>query len=231
VPTTLVGLFVFVAFLVPGFVQYVQRRRRVPQRSLSPLVETATLLTTSLLTNAIVLALFGVFRSVWPGHSPDVRRIFVYGGSYSYPRLGYLGVWTLGLLAASCTLAALIGAPPRFLRPLSRRFAPLIVDTTSWVQAFDEAPEGTAVFVGCDLRDGTYISGYLDWFSTELEETGDRDLLLAAPITVKRGPEPEDIEFPRVVVSARDIVRLYASYVPQEVAESAPDAPANGDIS
>jgi hypothetical protein len=216
-PTTLVGLVVFVTFLVPGFVQYLQRRRRVLIGKLSPLVETATLFTTSLLTNAVVLTLFSLFRARYPDHTPDIRRILVEGSAYTYPRLGYLWAWAIGLLAASCALAAAIGSPPRAIRKLTRRFAPLIVDTTSWVQAFEEKPDDSLVFVGCELRDGTYVSGYLDWYSTELVETDDRDLMLAAPIKVKTSDGEENVDFPRVVLSAREIVRMYVSYVDQEV--------------
>lgn len=37
-PTTLVGLLIFVVLLVPGFLSYLQRRALVPSRALSDLL-------------------------------------------------------------------------------------------------------------------------------------------------------------------------------------------------
>jgi hypothetical protein len=51
-PTTLSGLLIFVVLIVPGLTHYVQRRARTPQRTLSPLVETAALITVSTLRQA-----------------------------------------------------------------------------------------------------------------------------------------------------------------------------------
>ena len=87
-PTSLVGLSVFVVLLLPGLVHYLQRRARVQTATLPPFVETATLAAVSIATNAVGLALFAVARTIGPNHTPDVRVMFEQGGEYAYPRLG-----------------------------------------------------------------------------------------------------------------------------------------------
>jgi hypothetical protein len=216
-PTTLVGLLLFVGFLVPGFVHYTQRRWRVPQRSLSPLLETANLITVSAATNAIVLVLFGLYRMVEAEHSPDVKRMAVEGWSYSARRIGYISLWGFGLLAASTALAFVLGVRPKFIESFSARFAPSLVDVSAWYHVFEDGPADDYVYVGCDLRDGTWVAGVLDWYSTEIVETADRDFAIAAPISFRPANETEDRDiqgFERLVVSARDVVRLYVTYLP-----------------
>jgi hypothetical protein len=216
VPTTIGGLLIFGALLVPGFLHYMQRRSRVPQRSLSPLVETATLTTVSLATNAVSIALFGLIRAMWPKHTPDVRLLFVEGLAYAAPRLGYLLLWGGGILIVSSALAITLAVRPRPIGTLVERFTPAIVDVSAWYHVFDEGPAEALVYVGCDLRDGSYVGGLLDWYSTEVHETADRDFVIAEPITYRPpdGSEDRTIEgFSRLVLSARDVARLYVSYV------------------
>lgn len=218
-PTTIGGLIIFAVLLVPGFVHYVQRRSRVPQRSLSPLVETATLATISIFTNAVALGIFGLVRTVLPDHTPDVRRLLLEGSKYAAPRLGYLLLWATAAFALSSALAMLLGVRPRFIRTVLERFTPAIVDVSAWYHLFDEGPEGTRVYVGCDLRDGSYVGGLLDWYSTEVDETADRDFVIAEPITYRAPDRTEDLTiegFSRLVLSAREVTRLYVSYVEAE---------------
>jgi hypothetical protein len=234
VPTTFLGLAIFVAFLVPGFIQSVQRQRRVPQRKLSPLAESTAIATVSLITGSIALGLFALIRSCWPAHTPDIRLLFQQGGDYAYPRLGYLGGWAFAVLAVSCALAFIVGLQPRPLRWVNSRFTPIIVQTSLSYQVLDaDAPKDALVYVGCDLRDGSYVGGYLDWYSVEPEEIGDRDLVLAEPITVKTSkttdPDGEQLDVARVVISARDIVRMLVSYIEdgdgaEDETDGAPDA-------
>ncbi len=215
-PTPLVGLTLFIYLLIPGLVYNSQLRKRVPLRATSPLVEAGTLATVSLATNAIALTLFGLYRLVWSSHSPEPRRILGEGLDYTAERLGYVSAWTAALLFVSCGIAFWWGTGPRLTRHLTARFAPTIVDVSGWYQIFEEASDGHLVYVGCDMHDGAYLAGYLDWYSTEVEETADRDLALAAPITLKRGDGEEVLSVERVLVSARDIVRMFVAYVVPE---------------
>lgn len=122
----------------------------------------------------------------------------------------------MAALALSSGLAVLLGVRPRFIQTIAERFTPAIVDVSAWYHVFDEGPEDARVYVGCDLRDGSYVGGLLDWYSTDVDETADRDFVIAEPITYRPPDSDEDgtIEgFSRLVLSARDVARLYVSYV------------------
>jgi len=223
VPTSIVGLIVFVGFLVPGFVHYTQRRSRVPQRSPSALVETANLVTVSVATNAVVFVLFASWRSLVPKHSPDVRRLIVEGWQYSADRLPYLGFWVAGLLLGSSALAFVLGIRPVWLESFSARFAPTLVDASTWYHVFEAGPAESYVWVGCDLRDGAWVAGALDWYSTEIDETADRELAIAGPIEFRAADASEGRTidgYQRLVISAREIVRLYVTYLDKLPPES-----------
>lgn len=211
-PTTLGGLGIFVIFLTPGFLNYILRKRRVPQRSLSSLVELSTFVSISVLTNLLALCVFALVRFVEPRHTPDIERMLIQGTSYIFPRIGYIVVWAAVILATSCTFALLIGLG---IGPIAR-LTPVIIDASAWYQVFESGPEDALVFVGCDLNDGSYVSGYLDWYNTDIDEVSDRDLVLAAPITVKIGGNEEAYGFERMILSARNIARLNVAFVTGE---------------
>ena len=216
-PTTLVGLLIFVAFLTPGFLHYIQRRALAPQRSLSPLVETATLTSISLATNAVALLVFGIIRFVIPHHTPDVGALLRLGGDYVIPRFPYVIGWGAGMLALSCALAIAAARWRWFRSSAGRLFTPVIVDSSAWYQVFEEQVVGdgdTPIYVGCDLKDGSYLAGTLAWYSTDTEETGDRDLVLGPPLLRRHEGEQDDLaQFERVVVSAREIQTMYVTWL------------------
>src|ERR1700722_9504940 len=171
-PTTLGGLAIFVVFLTPGFLNYLQRKRRVPQRKLSPLVEVATLLSVSVFTNLLAIGLFALVRTFLPKHTPNVQQILIQGSTYIDPRIGYIAAWSLGILVTSCIIAVLVGSG---VIPFDRLITPLIIDNSAWYQVFDSAPDNAKIYVGCDLSDGSYVSGYLDYYNTDVDEVADRD--------------------------------------------------------
>ena len=217
-PTTLSGLAIFVVFLTPGFLNYIQRRRRVPRRKLSSLVEVATFLSVSVLTNAAALGVFVVIRAIIPNHTPNVERLAAEGSKYVDPRIGYITLWIIILLGISCGLAVGLG---RWPGPL-RRLTPVIVDSSAWYYAFELGPEGSKVYLGFDMNDGSYIGGYLDWYNTDDDEVADRDIVLAAPIVTKIDGEDAESSFQRVVLSARNIAKISVDFLTDDV-ESAPE--------
>jgi hypothetical protein len=208
-PSTLGGLAIFVVFLTPGFLNYVQRRRRVPQRALSPLVEVSTFVSISVFTNLLALGLFALVRWITPDHSPNVEQMLTEGATYIDPRVGYIAAWSAGVLVVSCALAVLIGSGKLPFPELT----PVIINTSAWYQVFESGPADAKVFVGCDMDDGSYISGYLDWYNTDVDEVADRDLVLAAPIEINAEGETTETGFPRMILSARNIERLSVSFV------------------
>lgn len=189
---------------------------------MSPFVESTQVVTISLGVHIVAFGLFGVVRAVPLGrkHSPDLAellsdpKLYVLAGGDR--RLAYVAAWAVGMLALSTSLALLLAFRVGPFGWLERRFAPAIASSPGWYHVFDEVvPEGAMVFVGCALKDGGYVSGYLDWFSTEAEETADRDLVLAAPLRSYDSNLRElDLQrVGRVVVSARDVERIDVTYV------------------
>ena len=218
-PTTVGGLIIFAVFLTPGFLNYLQRRRRAPQRSLSPLVELATFFSSSVATNFLTLGIFCLVRLITPQHTPNLALLVVQGSTYIDPRVGYVVLWALMLLALSCMLAVVVGIWPG---RIGKFVTPLIVDASAWYYLFESAPVGSSVYLGCDLSDGGYVGGYLDWYNTDIDEVADRDLVLAAPITLKVEGKTSESEFERMILSARSIIRIYVTFVEETPALAAP---------
>jgi hypothetical protein len=214
-PSTLGGLAIFIIFLTPGFLNYVQRRRRVPQRALSPLVEVSTFVSISVLTNLLALALFAFVRWITPTHTPNVEQLLSQGATYVDPRVGYVAAWLAAVLVVSCVLAVLIGSG---ILPFPQ-LTPVIINTSAWYQVFESGPVDTKVFVGCDMYDGSYISGYLDWYNTDVDEVADRDLVLAAPIEITAEGHTTKSGFKRMILSARNIDGLSVSFIEGDDAE------------
>jgi hypothetical protein len=219
-PSTVGGLILFVVFLIPGFLYYVQRRRWVESKSESSLVETARFVSVSLLTNLLALGVFALIRNWFPNHTPDLVSLADGGWSYFWTEPGYLLSWGLFVLVVSGILSFLLALLSRSNVNV-KWFAPDIVQTSAWQRMFKDMVSTKEMrdarnipFVGIDLRDGTYVSGYVDWFSTELDDVADRDLVLAEPIRVRRDGNEIRADFSRLVVSARDILRMYVSYRP-----------------
>lgn len=224
-PTTFVGLALYTVFLFPGYVSYVQRRRLAPQRQLSPLLETISLLSVSVVANLVALCLFGVLRVLAGEHTPDLLRWMEKGGRYADERVLYLGAWSVGLLGVACLIAwswATAAASTRVGR-LAKILNPVIVDASTWYHIFEDqpdAPEGEQAFpyLGCTLDDGSFIAGRLTWYSTEVEETPDRELALVGPFTMRSASGKVVTEkAPIMILSARCIQRLTVTWVNEPI--------------
>lgn len=214
-PSTIGGLLIAAALLLPGFVFHVRRRANTPLPRLSTLVETATFVAVSVVTNTFALGAFGVVRAITPRHTPDAGELIADGGGYVADRPGYVLTWVAAALGLSSLVAWAAAEQWGPIGWIAKRVAPVIVDVPAWYHVFEACPPDKHVYVGCDLADGAYIGGFLDWYSTEVEETADRDLVLAEPLTFRPADESEDrvLTFSRLVVSARQISRLYVSFL------------------
>lgn len=218
-PSTLLGLAVFMICLAPGLAFIIARQRVAPQQTVSTMRETAQLVCVSLAADVVVLALFGIVRSAWPDSTPDVGRLV--RGPAEYLRADYLSVlwWAVGLLAVAVFLAwsAGLGWPRRllsFLPGVGSGVTPHESATSAWWLLFQERP-GRRVHLGCVLDDGTYASGWLASYNTSINETGDRDLTLAAPIRYRAKGTAEAVELAgtsALIISARNLVMVFVSY-------------------
>lgn len=231
VPETLGGLALFAALLVPGFVYLERRESRQAGQQLTPLRETGQILFVSLACDSIVIGLFAVVRWLGPGLTPDVGEFVREGGAYGRAHYRGLLAWGLPSLGAACVFAALVAVPPRLVdrwvglfRPdpespsrqeIARRQRPRIVGESGWSAAFFLYPE-RSTHLGVTLQDGSYLYGRLLTHNPEVEETGNRSLILAAPIQMRcEGSEAEPLDADSVVISAEQIRFLTVSYLPK----------------
>lgn len=183
-------------------------------------MEGVQLVVVSIVSNTVVFGIFVLLRfSPLRLHSPSLARLMNDPRGYILMddnRLAYVAAWGILLVTLASLLAAAIAQGTSPLGWLSGRFAPTISDESAWHRYFrTNVPQGCAVFVGCEMQDGSYISGQLAWFNTDAEESPNRDLSIAPPF-VGVSAHGKSIQFAghsRVVLSARDIRRIYVSYV------------------
>jgi hypothetical protein len=208
-PTTFVGLVLFLVVLAPGFCLAAGRERWRPPQPHSALRETAIIGLGSVLFNLGALSVFALIRAFHPGGTPDVGALI--RDSSEYLKIHYLNVsiWGLGLLAGACAAAFFVGAKAAKRSRGAGRIDPL----SGWTNAFTVYP-ASWVKVGCELTDDTFIEAWLRSFSPDVEETADRSLVLSAPAKVRRGGEEEleDWDVGTIVIAAGQIRFLTVGY-------------------
>jgi hypothetical protein len=117
---------------------------------------------------------------------------------------------------------------PRVRGLFKNVFNPVVVDSSTWYHVFESVPpsdngRNPYPYVECHLSDGTYVAGRLSWYSTEIDETADRELSLVAP--------PEEHQSERngavtgnsiVILSAREIRRMIVTWVDEPLPSQEP---------
>ena len=215
-------LLVLGVVLIPGYAYSLTRRSKETTARSSRPMETIQVIVSAFVFTAAALAVFGVVRLVpWIGeHSPDPRALIRDPSAYLLADDTRL-LWLLGWITA-ITLAAVVfawlAAQRRWLPEAVFAWAdPPVIDQSAWHLVFNkEVPGGARVFISCDMQDGRRIGGQLAWYSTETEETEDREIVLAPPMyhvaaDGKEGEVQPGIQ--RLVISARHIKTLYVIYV------------------
>lgn len=222
---------IFVVFLTPGFVYLVRTETRLPEKRYSPLRETVTIMAVSLAVNAVVLAVFAVLRGLWPAITPDVGAMVHAPGAYFQGNYAEVTLWAVLLLLAAACLASVIAVPPEWSGTLAskvnrwpgptvaafietRRLQGPIEPVSGWGFAFKRA--GHRVFVGLDLKDGTYLDGPLQSFSPDLDENDERSITIGRPVKIRPAKADADVvdwDVDRVIVSASEIRTISVRYV------------------
>jgi len=225
IPSGLAGVLLFVVLLWPGFAYSSIRARRRPERQVTPLHETVSIVGVSLTALAATALLFAVLRSVWPGATPDTRQLLFHPRAYLTTHYAQVGWWAVGMLAlavAGSAGVAIALSSERLGRVpgLGRLVAPPDPSTmSSWWLAFGGyRPDEVDIHVGCTLDDGSYVSGRLYSFSQVAEDTPDRDLLLRDPISVRPRGASRATAVDRaglIAISARHLVTMIVTYVPR----------------
>ncbi len=159
------------------------------------------------------LWLFAAVRGLAPDHTPDLGALLREPADYITSQLPYLAVWAAGIYVVALALALFAG----IVMPHRRSG---IRDVSSWWLIFGDGDRSTSrrwlsrrhsdgtdartpvqQYVGCDLIDGSYLGGYIYAYSTEVEETLDRDIVLVAPISYVPA-DPPILDAPSAAESA-----------------------------
>jgi hypothetical protein len=233
-PTSFVGLLIFVVLLAPGFTFVNRRETRFVPRTSSVLRETAGIVLASLVSNGVVLVVFGIVRASLGANTPDVGTLVSEPGRYISDNLGYVSIWAASLLASSTALppSPVIEAwrrLPDWLQPgwLESLGNPIIY-RSAWDQLRNLTPSDGAgaveVWLLCELHDGTILTGRLYSLNPDVEEDADRELVLVAPIERRPpGGEATGLGVGMVSISSAYLKYVGWSYVPLEL-------PGAGDV-
>jgi hypothetical protein len=221
-PDTFLGLVLFVLFLAPGLSYFIVRETRRPQREISAFRETAALVLVGVACNLVVAIGFTLLRWVLPGHTPDVGSFVRNPAQYFKANFSYAVYWSLALVGLACVVAIWFGTRQGLLLPglhlrrpyLTWRQVPLgmIRFESTWYHFF-HYDQKSFIYCGCHLEDGSWVGGFLKWYSTEVEETGDRELALTYPRYRAPGSKKIADLTGMVIVSARRLTMLEVSYL------------------
>ncbi len=160
-------------------------------------------------------------RAIQPHGTPDIGRLV--RDPSAYLRESYLLVfwWSVVLLAVAVALAAWVGSGSarRTLSQLpgvslAAQADPHESRLSAWWLLFRDQP-GVRVHLGCNLVDGSFVSGWLLSYNMSADDVADRDVTLAAPIHYRPPGASEVDELVRtsaVVVSARQLSVLFVSH-------------------
>jgi hypothetical protein len=223
IPSGLGELVAFIVLLWPGFAYNSVRARRRPDRQLTSLQETVSIVTASLTAVTITAVAFSVIRVIWPGATPDVRSLLFRPHPYLQAHYVSTGWWAAAFMAVAilgAMGAAEAQSTTRFARArLLRWLAPPPDPSTmsAWWIAFSTRDlSKEEIHVGCTLDDGSYVAGRLHSYSQQGADSPDRDLVLRHPISVRAagGSQVQAIERAALMtVSARNIVTMTVTYV------------------
>jgi hypothetical protein len=223
-PTTFIGLVIFVVLLAPGLVHLlISERGPFPGREVSPLRETANIALSSILFDLLAVGVFGLVRIAAPDRTPDVGRLVREGAPYMRANYLSLAWWFTGFLILACVLAlvwaAILNSTDRLRWFQSRWPARVLFPTvgvqfmSAWWKLLMEKEPDYERRVTCRLEDGSSIEGWLMSLNPDVEEKPDRDITLSAPLVFRdvKGELREE-SYGAVAISGRRIIELYVDY-------------------
>jgi hypothetical protein len=230
-PTTLAGVLIFVVLLLPGFAYLVGKERNGTERHTSPFRETVAVVAASITSELVILALFTFVRWLRPTWTPNVGAL-IHGGS-DYAADHYQSLTTYGLfMLVLAVLIAYLATVPRVRRSRLLKIMPIVRSyphestVSAWWMMFEKLPNGRKVQVGCNLEDGSYVSGLLASFNNSADDSPDRDIVLGAPIKYRppgKTTDPYPYSSASVVsIPASRIVSTFAGYLPRPDPETLP---------
>lgn len=208
-PSTLTGLLLFVALLLPGFVFVTVVRRERPESRPSALQETAAIVLASVLSELLVLAVFAVVHQIVPTWTPTISQLIADPRKYLAANYLLTFTWTVALLVAACGVAwiAAIFVRRRPVHPSGG---------SAWWLLFETYCQDRDRYVGVMLDDGSYMHGTLISFNQSADDSDNRELVLMKPITYRppNATSTTELDCGAASISARRIVAVTVAYVP-----------------
>jgi hypothetical protein len=242
VPINIVGLVFFIVMLWPGLTYISVRERRYPSLKRSTFREAIDVVSASLGIASVIVGIFCLSYLLIPRWTPKPDDLLFDTRPYVQSHLPLVLIWTALAIALSQLAAVFLGHGhvQRVIRKVFKRKATAAGATihesrlSAWWLAFNQYPVTEAVpYVGCQLEDGSFVSGMLHSYARLWEDSPDRDLILRAPIRFRPAKSSADkalADVGMVVVSARNIQLMTVSYMPSGSAEAiaAEDVPGAG---
>jgi hypothetical protein len=220
-PSTFAGLILLLALLLPGFIYDLRLDRVVSRPTPSQLREFSRVVAASLACNVAALAGFVILRWFLPRDTPDISTWLRDGNSYWIDHAKLTLPWSGGVFLFAC-LAGFVSADTR-IRKLTRKpldwLSPGVITLESaWsslLNMYEDDSSVISIYIGCQLNDGSYVSGPLYSLNEKVEETSDREVILTAPILFRQENQDSVVELTILftAISARNITRLDVSHL------------------
>ena len=221
VPTTFVGVLVFVASVGPGYVYVKVAERWRPYVERTPLREAAEIIVTgSIATSVGTLIALIIGKST---HFLNVVALSNHPGRYVVRHPGDASLGALVLLTVSYGLAWLVAAnmPGR---------GPRVYPDSAWYAMLERRlPPDHAIVATVELRDGRRITGLVRSFTAEQTSVDDRELTLgrseidSMKVLLPQADDPSDLGEDFIILRGGDIANLAARYVPLGQAQKSPE--------
>jgi hypothetical protein len=223
VPSSALGLLLFVTVLAPGLAYVLRHERSVPAVAHSAFRESLRVLFASVVCLGVTALLFAILHWVAPMGSPDVNRLVQDPSAYVRANYVHVAWWSVGLIVFA-TLLGFLAADPRFVSRASRarasRAARALVGATpispssGLTIALTDMKEGEGeTFVGAQMNDGSYVQGYLISYNSHNIEDGNRDIVITRAQMRTRAGTLHSIGSTFTVISARCIDRLDVTHL------------------
>jgi hypothetical protein len=213
-PSTFLGLLLFLWLITPGFLyNLLAARRRIVQPASTFQEITRVVLASALFFGVAGALVLGVEGLIFRGGFQLARAV---NGGALYLRQHYL--WVAGLLTTQVVLACLMawGADGIFkwhTRHSTGRAAPRLKAESAWTPLLSTAPNAAHAYVWLRLKSGIELIGRVEGFGHEIA-VADRELVLAAPIKMKEaGGKVADVPWQYLAVDGGDIESLAVKYV------------------